>query len=239
MPLFQGQQPQGFSYALTFTSERLELRPLEGKSHGPISSDLCDRDVQRRINGGRRQPLARASGLHREGPLRVLDATAGLGRDAAVLAGLGCEVTMLERSPVVAALLLDGLERARADVTFGTWVKQRMGFQPGDAMSFMQTFATSAHDVVYLDPMYPQRDKTALAKKEMRVLRELAGDDADADQLLQVALGYARRRVVVKRPPRAGCLAVRAPDHQWTGNRARYDVYFTRAGIRSGAVKPV
>ncbi len=229
MPLFQGQQPQGFSFALAFTSERLELRSLQEKSQGPVSADLCDGDVQRRIHGGRRQPLARACGLHRDGPLRVLDATAGLGRDAVVLAGLGCHVTLLERSPAIAALLQDGLERAGAHAKFSAWLNQRVHFQPGDAIAFMQASPTPAHDVVYLDPMYPSRDKTALAKKEMRVLRELAGDDADADKLLQTALGYAGRRVVVKRPPRAECLTGRAPDHQWTGNRARYDVYFTRS----------
>lgn len=169
----------------------------------------------------------------------MLDATAGLGRDAVVLAGLGCEVTMLERSPVVAALLQDGLERAKSDMKFGAWLKQRMLFRPGDAIDFMQTASGPGHDVVYLDPMYPQQDKTALAKKEMRVLRELAGDDADADQLLQAALGYASRRVVVKRSPRAAPLSGRTPDHQWTGNRARYDAYFIRAGSRDDEpIKP-
>lgn len=231
MPLFQGQQPQGFSFALALTADRLELRALGEKSPGPISAELCDADVRRRIRGGRRQPLARACGLHRDGAQRVLDATAGLGRDGVVLAGLGCGVTLLERSPVVAALLRDGLRRAAHHEACRAWLGSRLCFEQADALVFMRAAQAPRHDVVYLDPMYPQRDKSALAKKEMRVLRELAGGDEDAGLLLQAALAYAGRRVVVKRPPRAEYLGGQEPDHQLSGNRARYDVYFTRKGL--------
>ena len=213
------------------TADRLELHTLGEKPPGPVSAELCDGDIRRRILGGRRQPLARACGLHRDGPLRVLDATAGLGRDGIVLAGLGCDVTMLERSPVVASLLQDALTRAASDAIFGAWLGQRVRFLALDAKDYLSTGQARAHDVVYLDPMYPHRDKRALAKKEMQALRTVAGDDADADQLLQLAIGHAMRRVVVKRPPWAKPLAGQSPDHQLTGNRARYDVYFTRKDI--------
>jgi 16S rRNA (guanine1516-N2)-methyltransferase len=227
LPLVRAQQPQGFSHALVLTPHRLELRTLGKKPPGPISANLSDADIRRRIGGGKRQSLARACGLHRDGPLKILDATAGLGRDAVVLAGLGCEVTLLERSPVIAALLRDGVARAERDELFGPWLSRRVKFAMKDAVAYMQA-SSPPHDVVYLDPMYPPRGKRALARKEMRALRAVVGDDADADRLLEAALDYAARRVVVKRPPRGELLGARQPDHQLKGNLARYDVYFTR-----------
>jgi 16S rRNA (guanine1516-N2)-methyltransferase len=209
------------------TEASLELHTLGVRQPGPVRADLCSADIRRRIHGGRRQPLARACGLHRDRYLRILDATAGLGRDGLVLAGLGCEVTLLERSPLVAALLQDGLARAEQDPLIGSWLRQRVRFWPLDAFEYFRTRPEPLHDVVYLDPMYPDSDRRALAKKEMRALRLLAGDDSDAGRLLEAALAYAQRRVVVKRPPGAAALGGIEPDHRLPGNRARYDVYFT------------
>lgn len=157
----------------------------------------------------------------------MLDATAGLGRDGVVLAGLGCAVTLLERNPVIAALLRDGLQRAAQDPVIGVWLNSRICMKEQDALHYLQSQAP-VHDVVYLDPMYPPREKAALAKKEMRALRAVAGDDVDASSLLAAALEHAGKRVVVKRPPWGKPLSGPAPDHQVEGNRARYDVYFTR-----------
>ncbi len=231
LPLLKGAQSQGFLFALVLTESRLELQALSENTHGPIYSSLWDPEIRRRIQGGRRQPLARACGLHREGALRILDATAGLGRDGIVLAGLGCRVTLLERVSVTAALLRDGLSRAMQEPACRDWLSERVAIKELDAIEYMRSDASNNPDeVVYLDPMYPQGNKTALAKKEMRVLRAIAGDDEDASQLLDAALGYATQRVVVKRPPNGTYLAGREPDHQSSGNRARYDVYFTRKG---------
>ena len=235
LPLVHGEQSQGFSYALALTTQRLELQTLSTMI-GPVYADLCGPDVRRRIAGGRRQPLARACGLHRERTQRLLDATAGLGRDAVVLAGLGCTVTLLERNAVIAALLRDGLQRAARDPAIGTWLNSRVCLQEQDALHFLQVQAAHAYDVIYLDPMYPSRDKTALAKKEMRALRAIAGDDEDASRLLSAALEHADKRVVVKRPPWGEPLSGPVPDHQVEGNRARYDVYFTRRQLGSKAV---
>lgn len=210
------------------TPQRLELRALGEKKQGPVYASLCDADIRRRIQGGRRQPLARACGLHRHGPQRVMDATAGLGRDAMVLAALGCEMTLLERSPIVAALLYDGLQRAYADQTLGQMATRQIRMRHADAQDFMQQAGDAAYDVIYLDPMYPHSRKQALAKKEMRILRAVAGEDDDAADLLTLALKCAAQRVVVKRPPHADPLAGQEPDHALTGNRVRYDVYFTR-----------
>ncbi len=172
---------------------------------------------------GRRQPLAKAAGITVDFRPHVWDLTAGLGRDAFVLALLGCRVDMVERSPVIATLLADGLARARQSPELAG-VVARMRLHRGDAMT-MLAGAHEQPDVIYLDPMYPGRDKSALVKKEMRLLRTVVGDDDDAAELLEAARQRARRRVVVKRPRLAPAIAGPAPSYTLPGKTTRFDVY--------------
>ena len=153
----------------------------------------------------------------------MIDATAGLGRDAMVLASLGCQVSLIERCPAVAALLLDGYERACSCPEIGQWVQQRITCYQGDAPEVLPTLPP--HDVVYLDPMFPHRQKSAQVKKEMRIFQNVVGDDPDADELLSAALAVATKRVVVKRPGYAEPLAGQKPHHQITTKKNRFDVY--------------
>jgi 16S rRNA (guanine1516-N2)-methyltransferase len=154
----------------------------------------------------------------------LLDATAGLGRDAFVLAQLGCDVTLIERQPIVAALLADGLRRAENDVEVAPII-QRMQLRQGNAITLMTSWTEAAPQVVYLDPMFPHRDKSSLVKKEMRVFRPLVGADDDAPQLLQAALNLATHRVVVKRPRKASCVEGVPPSYALEGKSSRFDIY--------------
>lgn len=113
----------------------------------------------------------------------MVDATAGLGRDAFVLAALGCQVQMLERNPVVAALLDDGLRRGYLDAEIGPWLRERLTLLHASSLTALVAIEPRP-EVVYLDPMYPHRQKSALVKKEMRVFQSLVGADNDADGLL-------------------------------------------------------
>jgi 16S rRNA (guanine1516-N2)-methyltransferase len=211
-----------FSFSLRHRDGRLELVAGHHPGYGPIHADWTSADLRRRIAAGRRQLLARAVGLHRERALRVLDATAGLGRDGFTLAALGARVTMAERNPTVAALLADARRRA-LDEPATAEAAARIEIVAADARELMA--APAPFDVVYLDPMYPGRGKTALAAKELQVLRELTGGDRDADELLLRA--NARRRIVVKRPSTAPPLAGRPPSVTLSGTQARFDVYLT------------
>ena len=216
---------------LVLTPERLELHQPGMPKQGPLYVDLLAGQAahRRRFGGGRGQPLARAIGLKQGRTPSVLDATAGLGRDAFVLASLGCELVMLERSPIVAALLLDGLERARKDREVAATV-QRMQLQCGDAVDILEALRSEQRpDVIYMDPMYPHRQKSALVKKEMRMLRELVGDDGDSTALLSAARRQARYRVVVKRPAAADCVGGIAPSMMLRSPNTRYDVYVNDA----------
>ena len=203
---------------------RLELVASHHPGYGAVCADWCAPEVRRRVAGGKRQLLGKAVGLHKDPAPRVLDATAGLGRDAFVLAALGARVTLCERHPTVAALVADARVRALAAPDTAD-AAARTEIVCADARNLLPPADGTRFDVVYLDPMYPERGKTALAKKELQLLRELAGPDADADDLLAPALANARRRVVVKRPLRAVPLAGREPSFRFAGTTARFDVY--------------
>lgn len=229
------REARGFSFALeTLTGTdgiaRLSLRALHRPKVGAIFADWLTPDLNRRIAAGRRQPIAKACGLHKPrlpdaGPLRVLDATAGLGRDGFLLASLGADTSLLERNPTTCALLRDARVRALADPRSAD-AAARIDVIEGDAAIVL---ADAAHarrwDVIYLDPMYPDDGKTALPSKEMQLLRELTGGDADADALLAPALASGARRVVVKRPSKAPWLAGTKPSLTLDGTQLRFDIY--------------
>lgn len=205
-------QAEGRDWVLYYRAGRLVLDDLRDPAAGPIYARV---PVRRPPGLNRRQPLLRAVGRAR----RVVDATAGLGGDACLLAWAGYRVLALERVPVVAALLADALVHAPGDVP-------RPDLLPGDARELLPVLRP-APEVVFVDPMFPARRRTsALARKPQRSLRRLVGGDADAGELLAVARRCAGDRVVVKRPPEAPPLA--EPDIQYRGKLVRYDVYLQR-----------
>lgn len=230
LPLICSQTAEGFTHLLVLTPERLELRKSGSQAPGPVHVTFTSGAAahRRQFGGGRNQPLGRAVGLKGGAMPTVMDATAGLGRDAFVLACLGCTVHLVERSPIIAALLRDGLLRAAHDPDVGLLAVERLTLTVADGRDYLRKLAEDQRpDVIYLDPMYPHRHKTALVGKEMRLLRQLAGDDDDAPELLAAALSGARRRVVVKRPRRAPALAGPAPGFEIIAPNTRFDVYPT------------
>ncbi len=225
----EGSEGPRAEIELWLTGERLELRQ-PGQRTGPVYADFASAGFERRrrLAGRRSEALARAVGLGKGPPPYVLDATAGLGRDSVLLASVGCRVTAVERQVVVAALLQDGLLRAESVPALRPVVTGRQRLIVADARDVLAGCGADAPDVVLLDPMYPLERRTALARKELAVLRRLVGGDEDADELLERALDVARRRVVVKRPARAPRMAGRPPDVQLAGASTRLDVYLRR-----------
>ncbi|MEE4379920.1 MAG: class I SAM-dependent methyltransferase [Candidatus Competibacteraceae bacterium] len=226
LPLTVELADSRFTHLLVLSPEHLALQAQGGTGSVYVDFAAGNASYRRHFGGGRRQLLGRAMGLKSGYRPTVLDATAGLGRDAFVLAGLGCCVQLVERSPIIGALLQDGLERAATVPDLGAWINTRMQLCIADSHSLMATLPDSERPaVVYLDPMYPHRTKTALVKKEMRMLQRIIGADNDSAALLQAALSCARRRVVVKRPCQALPLTGSHPDVQYTGKTTRFDVY--------------
>jgi 16S rRNA (guanine1516-N2)-methyltransferase len=221
-----------FVAALEFRGDCLQMRPVDDKQSGPVCVDFCTGANAHRLQGGAELIVKAVRGRSKDN-LTVLDATAGLGRDSFVLASRGLVTHMLERSPIVAALLADGIERARhcGDARLEE-VVSRMSLQSIDACSYLAALPESSlPDVIYLDPMFPPSDKSALVKKEMRLFQQLfhtaqadgVGED-DAELLLR-ARRAARLRVVVKRPRKAQALANAQPDYALEGKSVRFDVY--------------
>ncbi|MGL6315234.1 class I SAM-dependent methyltransferase [Vibrio sp. WXL103] len=221
-------------FALVLSEQRLELHKLDEPKLGAIFVDFISGAVahRRKFGGGKGQSIAKAVGLNKGVTPTILDATAGLGRDSFVFASLGCKVQMVERHPVVAALLDDGLSRAKQDSEIGAWVSERMSLLHDSSHQALTTLAQSENfaqpDVVYLDPMYPHpenKKKSALVKKEMRVFQSLVGADTDADALWQPAMALASKRVVVKRPDYAPYLGGQTPSMKIETKKNRFDVY--------------
>ncbi len=220
----------GWDLQLVAAPTGLQLRQPGKGAPGPVWVDFVGgRAAHRRIfGGGRGQPLARAAGLKGGRTPRVLDATAGLGRDAFVFASLGCRVEMIERSPIIAALLQDGIDRA-FDNDQTRSIARRMELQCSDSIEYLNELSPAdAPDIIYMDPMYPQREKSALVKKEMILFRRLVGDDADSSTLLEAAREHAIYRVVVKRPAGSCRLGGAAPSMSISSTNTRYDVYVNR-----------
>ncbi len=180
-------------------------------------------DHRRRFGGGRGQALPRAIGM-KSGPApRVIDATAGLGRDSFLLASLGAKVTLIERSGHLHGLLLAALERARNTGGDIAEIANRMTLLHGDARTLLPDLNP---EIVLVDPMHPPRKSTALVKQEMRQLRDIVGSDEDGASLMQTALDCAVKRVVLKWPLRADPMpGIRAASHQIIGKSTRYDVF--------------
>ena len=195
---------------------------------GPVTVDFGNARMRHRRRGGSAELLGRAVGRGKARALRVMDATAGLGRDAFVLADLGAQLQLVERDPIIAALLHAGLELARCHAD--PWVRQvagRMTLHAGDVRQLAPERMQKI-DVIYLDPMFPQRTKRAAVKKEMALLQFLLRRDSilqDADVLLPWAIAQDVARVVVKRPAKASNLGMLPPSHSIDGRTVRYDVY--------------
>jgi 16S rRNA (guanine1516-N2)-methyltransferase len=240
IPLLESVMPSSLDldYYLRLDPAGLGLFSTASDAPGAVRVDFSDQSLNYRVlNKPKHQNLVKAVGLNkiaaRSAPkLHILDATAGLGKDAFLLASLDCWVTMLERSSIVHAMLADGLERglladntqAKTTVADAT---SRLSLCRGDFLELAD--ALEPVDVVYLDPMFPPRSKSARVKKDMFLLQGLLGHAESQPELLDAALNLAVSRVVVKRGKLSPALDPRAPDISYGGRSSRYDVYLTQA----------
>lgn len=176
-----------------------------------------------KYGGGRGQALPKAIGMKGGINPKVIDATAGLGRDGFLLASLGAEVTLIERSETMHRLLGEGMARAAAQGGEMAEIMSRMTLLLGDAKQLLPSLKP---EIILIDPMHPPRKNSALVKKEMRLIREIVGTDEDAAELMQIALDSASKRVVLKWPQKADFIdGIRKPSHQINGKSTRYDVF--------------
>jgi len=204
---------------------KLSLRMTGPDAPGAICVDFdSGANAWRHRHHAQPEALLRAAGIKRGQSVPVLDATGGLGQDAFVFASAGSPVTIVERSPVLHAMLADGIARALGSADPRTVeAAARLTLLHGDSAT-LDIALLGKPDVVYLDPMFPPRQKSAQVKKEMVLLQALLGDEASAE-LLPRMLRLARKRVVVKRPRHAPWLEERKPSFTLEGRSSRFDVY--------------
>ena len=217
------------SHYLQLTPQHLQLVQAKKNSSGPVYVDFTSGQTAHRrlFGGGKGQTIAKAVGLNKLSHPVILDATAGMGKDAFVFAALGAKVILMERSPISAALLTDGLQRAALDNNIADIINN-MTFLFADARQINSTVQLNeTPDIVYLDPMFPHRKKSALVKKEMLAFQSLIGDDNDSNELLEISRKTANKRVVVKRPIKAPFLDNCKPSYSMTMKKHRFDIYIT------------
>ena len=210
---------------LMVTENHIELRAADLGS--PIWIDFIEgkNAHRRKFGGGRGQALAKAVSLKHGKTPSIIDCTAGYGRDAFVLATLGCQITLIERNPIIATLLQDALERATNDSDTAE-IAHRMILHNTDAKDYLQALNPQQRpDVIYIDPMYPSRAKSALVKKDMQLLHQIIGPDTDNGYLLTIAQDIALKRVVIKRPKTAQPLTKQKPSSSIESKNTRYDIY--------------
>lgn len=214
-----------FPFVFVYEGSQAQIIQTGKSAPGPVTASFLQGKTTHRLKfgGGKGQMIAKAVGLNKGVSPTILDATAGLAQDAFVLASLGCEITLLERSPIIAELIGSALKEAQ-----GTEIQDitaRMHLNSVDACTWLSEQEGQVADVIYLDPMYPHRDKSALVKKEMRLFHILVGETIDDSELLAEALQKARYRVVVKRPRKGETIQGQQPAHQILGKSCRYDIY--------------
>ncbi len=211
-------------YVLVLTPDYLGLQK-SGEKLLPLYIDFSSKrmNYRRETASLRKETLVRAMGLKSHSQPFIIDATAGLARDSFILASLGFHVQLIERSPIIHALLRDAIQRGLNNTVIAPIVK-RLELIQSDAISWLTTL-NKKPDIIYLDPMFPERKKSALSKLDMRIFHAIAGSDPDAGLLLQKALACAQKRVVVKRPRLAEELSGIKPSYSLAGNSCRFDIY--------------
>ncbi|HLE10925.1 MAG: hypothetical protein A2504_09255 [Bdellovibrionales bacterium RIFOXYD12_FULL_39_22] len=226
------EQPAGFSWYLHEQSGTLSLVCIGNKTPKRPLHLLIDLWKKWQYHQSMRyvlsrEPFAKALGLHRASgkEMKILDATCGVADDSILMLAMGASVVAFERSFILHILIEDAIGRAsEVDPQLKDIFKSRFTLFGGDCRIY-----NKKSDVIYLDPMYPEKKKNSLPKKEMQILRELLGpvDHYDAENLFEWALQHATSRVVVKRSLAAPTLGKRPPDIVFAGKSTRYDVYLT------------
>lgn len=231
---FSSAVEAGHSLVLMADGNELCLASVVLGEKSPLKIDFRGGKLghRRHFGGGRNQDICRAVGLHQNQGISVADATAGLGRDAFVMAQQGAKVTARERNPILSTMLAWALKSAQSAANQESdedlnAILSRLSISQADSIVEL---APQSFDVVYLDPMFPERDKSAKVKKEMQILHQLLAEDGQNDEALFDSCWFAANaRLVIKRPIKASFFAERNPHHQILGKSVRYDVYVKQA----------
>ncbi|CAL4044089.1 class I SAM-dependent methyltransferase [Buchnera aphidicola] len=219
------EHDQNALMALIIKNNRLEIFKRDEPNLGNFWIDFAHKKLIYRIQSQvlKKEAIAKAIGIKKNNYLNVVDATAGLGKDALVLTALGCKVCMIERNPIVAALLEDALKRNYPYNNINLLLKEKMSLIYASSLSILKKLKYKP-DVTYLDPMYPITKKN-MVKKDMYFLRLLIGEDKDSGDLLTLARKCSKKRVIVKRQLYAPYLSGIKTKNAIISKKHRFDIY--------------
>ncbi|WAI11761.1 MAG: class I SAM-dependent methyltransferase [Buchnera aphidicola (Macrosiphum albifrons)] len=214
------------SMGLIINHNSLELYNRENVNQKSIKVDFTSKKNNYRCFHFKKknEVLFKVAGIKNSYFPSILDATAGLGNDSFIFSFLGCQVLMIERHPIVAALLKDGLQRGYQDKKIGHWLKKRLHLVINDSSNMLE-MPISRPDIIYLDPMYPSHNKKSLPKKNMQLIRKLIGYNYDSEILLNISRKLAKNRIIVKRPYYAKPLSKDKVNFTITTTKHRFDIY--------------
>jgi len=183
-----------------------------------------EESMLRRITGGRykHEMLVKASKCNKDNPTAI-DATAGMGEDSLLLAANGYDISLYEQNPVVALLLKDALKRAKKNPELKDLIS-RMHLIEGDSLILMKESNINP-DIIYLDPMFPGRQKSGLIGKKLQLIQKLESPCSNEKDLFDAAKSCKPSKIIVKRPLKAPNLAEQKPNYSLTGKAIRYDIY--------------
>ncbi|QCI19093.1 class I SAM-dependent methyltransferase [Buchnera aphidicola] len=212
--------------ALIINNNALELYNRLKPNEKSIKIDfLSKQNNYRCLNFKKKhEALYKALGIKKNYSPYVIDATAGFGKDAFLIAFWGCYVLMIERHPIIAALLKDAMQRAHENKNIGNWLKKRLHLLCNDSTKIFKMPIVKP-DVIYLDPMYPKNKKKALPKKNMQFLRKIINYSDNNENLLYISRKFAKKRIVVKRPSYAKPLSNEKAEFSISNKNHRFDIY--------------
>lgn len=222
------EAPEAGQLCLRLDGDGLHLQQ-DGLSILGDFSAMLPRLKPNALNGEMLVRAARIKGF--EGTPSAIDATAGMGEDALLLAAAGFRVTLCERNPVIAALLRDAMERAALDPALSE-ILHRMALHEGDSIELLRNLRQTP-EVVLLDPMFPERRKSGLIGKKLQLLQKLEAPCADEAALLEAAIQAGPKKVVIKRPLKGPYLADRKPAYSIRGKAVRYDCIVPPQHVKS------
>lgn len=210
-------------YQLVLNEKGLWLYFNQSIGFKPWQIDFLDKSLQRRQHVAAKSALAKAMGYPKTKNKTMIDMTAGLGRDAFLLASLGYKVILCEQSPILVALLCDAFRRAD-NVSAISSIVSHMQLYCGNSVDYVNQYATQA-DIIYCDPMFPKTQSTAKVKKDMQIVRLINAEEKSSDdELIRAAISYKDKRIVIKRPRLGGELESHKPHHQILSDTYRFDV---------------
>ncbi len=196
------------SYCLTQVSTKLSL-----------TLDFRQGNYRHRQQAIGKEPLLNAVKIQKKLPKTLIDATPGVMKDSFMLASRGIEIIAIERNPLLYIMVKKALSHFNTDTD-----KVSIDYHFGDAKALLANFHA---DIIYLDPMYPPKRKSAQVKKEMQILHQVIGADSDSDELFHVAK-QQHTRLVVKRPSYATPIADSKPSFSYATDKrgaTRFDIY--------------